>query len=230
MLVSIVQSRGAGCLAAVLSIAVMTAIGVPFHGQLDTTIVVLALLLVVLFMATLWGRGPGMVAAGLGMVCYNFCLLPTMDTLARFPLAQPQHWMALAAFIITASTVGHLSVTAKRRAAEAERQAARLASTYNRSLLEASLDPLVTIGPDGTITDVNAATETVTGHARGELIGTDFSDYSPTPRRPAPAISRHFVRAWCAIMPWSCATAMDTSRLCSTTPRSIAMPAARGWA
>ena len=32
------------------------------------------------------------------------------------------------------------------------------ANAYNRSLIEASLDPLVTIKPDGTISDVNAAT------------------------------------------------------------------------
>lgn len=53
----------------------------------------------------------------------------------------------------------------------------REANAYNRSLIEASLDPLVTIGPDGHITDVNCATETVTGYTRSELIGTDFSLY-----------------------------------------------------
>ena len=53
----------------------------------------------------------------------------------------------------------------------------KFASKYNRSLIEASLDPLVTIGPDGKITDVNKATELVTGYSRDELIGTDFSDY-----------------------------------------------------
>jgi PAS domain S-box-containing protein len=93
--------------------------------------------------------------------------------------------LSIAAFFITASTAGHLSITIKRRAAEAEaeRKAARLASLYNRSLLEASLDPLVTIGPDGKITDVNAATETVTGHTRAEIIGTDFSDYFTVPEQ-----------------------------------------------
>lgn len=55
------------------------------------------------------------------------------------------------------------------------------ASVYNRNLIEASLDPLVTIGPGGTITDVNAATEFVTGYSREELIGTDFSDYFTVP-------------------------------------------------
>lgn len=57
----------------------------------------------------------------------------------------------------------------------------RLASAHSRRLIEASLDPLVTIGPDGKITDVNAATEAVTGRPREELIGTDFSDYFTEP-------------------------------------------------
>ncbi len=63
---------------------------------------------------------------------------------------------------------------AERRLAE---EGAIRASQYNRSLIEAALDPLVTIGPDGKITDVNEATIKVTGRAREELIGTDFSDY-----------------------------------------------------
>jgi PAS domain S-box-containing protein len=54
-------------------------------------------------------------------------------------------------------------------------------ASYNRSLIEVSLDPLVTIGPDGKITDVNSATEKVTGRTRQELIGSDFSDYFTEP-------------------------------------------------
>ncbi len=50
-------------------------------------------------------------------------------------------------------------------------------SAYARSLIEASLDPLVTISPDGKITDVNHATEEITGVSRVWLIGTDFSNY-----------------------------------------------------
>lgn len=57
----------------------------------------------------------------------------------------------------------------------------RQAVAYNRSLIEASLDPLVTIGADGKITDVNSATEAVTGYARGRLIGTEFSEYFSDP-------------------------------------------------
>jgi PAS domain S-box-containing protein len=57
------------------------------------------------------------------------------------------------------------------------------ATSYNRGLIEASIDPLVTIGPDGRITDVNRTTEEATGRTRRELIGTDFSDYFTDPAK-----------------------------------------------
>ncbi len=59
----------------------------------------------------------------------------------------------------------------------------RLSNLYNRSLIEASLDPLVTIGRDGKITDVNGATEQVSGYSRMDLIGTDFSNYFTEPEK-----------------------------------------------
>jgi len=57
----------------------------------------------------------------------------------------------------------------------------RSASIYTRTLIEASLDPLVTIDPDGKITDVNEASVRVTGIPRERLIGTDFSAYFTDP-------------------------------------------------
>jgi PAS domain S-box-containing protein len=57
------------------------------------------------------------------------------------------------------------------------------AAHYTRSLLETSLDPLVTISEDGHITDVNSATERVTGIARDHLIGSDFCDYFTDPEK-----------------------------------------------
>jgi PAS domain S-box-containing protein len=55
------------------------------------------------------------------------------------------------------------------------------ASQYARSLIEASPDPLVTISPEGTITDVNEASVEATGVPRERLIGTDFCDYFTDP-------------------------------------------------
>ncbi|MEQ8807898.1 MAG: ATP-binding protein [Imperialibacter sp.] len=56
-------------------------------------------------------------------------------------------------------------------------------SQYARSLLEASLDPLVTISAEGKITDLNEALIKVTGLSRAELQGTDFSTYFTSPQK-----------------------------------------------
>ncbi len=72
-----------------------------------------------------------------------------------------------------------LGVFAAARDITAQKQA----SQYARSLIEASLDPLVTISPEGKITDVNEATIKVTGVSRERLIGTDFSDYFTQPEK-----------------------------------------------
>lgn len=55
------------------------------------------------------------------------------------------------------------------------------ASSFARSLIEASLDPMVMISLDGKITDLNQGSANVTGVAREVLIGADFSDYFTEP-------------------------------------------------
>ena len=50
-------------------------------------------------------------------------------------------------------------------------------------MIEASLDPLVTISAEGKITDLNEATTRVTGVERSALIGTDFSEYFTEPEK-----------------------------------------------
>ena len=59
----------------------------------------------------------------------------------------------------------------------------RISHRYTRSLIEASLDPMVTIDQDGKISDVNSATENATGLSRNQLIGTEFSDYFTEPEK-----------------------------------------------
>jgi PAS domain S-box-containing protein len=66
---------------------------------------------------------------------------------------------------------------------KASEERLREALAYARSLLEASLDPLVTISPEGKVTDVNAATEAATGLPRERIVGTDFADYFTEPER-----------------------------------------------
>ena len=110
-----------------------------------------------------------------------------VDTLSEFRIALPsgtaKHVQAIRHPVLNdagdvVELVGTvIDITDRKRAEEA----LRLSNAYNRSLIEASLDPLVTIGPDGKITDVNAATEAATGCSRSELIGTDFCDYFTEP-------------------------------------------------
>jgi PAS domain S-box-containing protein len=67
---------------------------------------------------------------------------------------------------------------------EKEKRAAELLiANYARSLIEASLDPLVTISAEGKILDVNEASVKVTGVPRENLIGTDFSNYFTEPKK-----------------------------------------------
>src|SRR5262245_59421709 len=98
---------------AVFGIAAVTAALAPFNDRLNSTTVALALLLVVLFAATGWGSRPALLAALLGVVCFNFFFLPPVY---NFTIQNPQNWVALAAFLITAIVEGEFSARCQRRA------------------------------------------------------------------------------------------------------------------
>jgi PAS domain S-box-containing protein len=85
-----------------------------------------------------------------------------------------------------------LGVFAAARDITAQKQA----SQYARSLVEASLDPLVTISPEGKITDVNEATAKVTGTARERLIATDFSNYFTEPEKAREGYQQAFAKGF----------------------------------
>lgn len=112
------HTRSVGYLVAVGGIAAVTAVLTACAGpQINATTVALALLLVVLFVATGWGSRPAILASVVGMLCFNYFFLPPIGT---FTIADPDNWIALGAFLITAMTAGQLSARATRRAAEAE--------------------------------------------------------------------------------------------------------------
>ncbi|HLH41700.1 MAG TPA: SpoIIE family protein phosphatase [Bryobacteraceae bacterium] len=160
---------------AILGIAAITGVSALRLSYINETTVGLAMLLVVFFVATGWDYRPAVVASIAGMLCLNYFILPPRYL---HTIEDPEDWIALAAFLIIALTAGRLSAWAKQQAAEAEasRGQARLTALYNRSLLEASLEPVMTVGRDGKINDANAAAEMATGRSRGELIGATFAD------------------------------------------------------
>ncbi len=134
-----------------------------------------------------------------GRHCYEFCFgrsLPCefCESYNVLKTGEPHHWVVKGPDGSVIDTYDFpltdvdgsplilemdIDVTEQRKAEAALREV----GAYNRTLIEASPDPLVTIGPDGRITDVNAATEHATGHSRQELVGTDFSEYFSEPEK-----------------------------------------------
>jgi two-component system CheB/CheR fusion protein len=72
----------------------------------------------------------------------------------------------------------------------------KLLTEYSRSLIEASLDPFVTINADGKITDANQASTLVTGIKKEALIGTSFSDYFTEPKNAQKGYQQAFERGF----------------------------------
>jgi two-component system sensor histidine kinase KdpD len=82
----------------------------------NSTTAALALLLAILAIATWWGFTASIVASVAAVLGFNFYFLPPIGT---FTIADPQNWVALFAFLVTAMTASQLSVAARRRTAEA---------------------------------------------------------------------------------------------------------------
>jgi len=81
----------------------------------------------------------------------------------------------------------------KNKSKKAE-EALQRASAYNRTLIEASLDPLVTIGPDGKITDVNEATIKVTAYLKKTSSEPTSQVTSQSRRKPGKDIRRYLLK------------------------------------
>jgi sigma-B regulation protein RsbU (phosphoserine phosphatase) len=190
---------GAGYLAALIGIGAVTAICLPLRDVLSVTTVVLAYLLAVLLVATLWSTRPALVATTLAALCIDYFFIPPLDV---FNFPNREDWLELGAFLVVAVTAGQLPQLATRRAkrAEAKLAYARLATARSRTLLEASPDALVTLDTHGAIDDANSAIEIMTGRQLSELGGAEFASYFAEPDEARDAsrttLRDGFVRDW----------------------------------
>ncbi len=110
-----------------------------FKLAANHTTVALSLLLAILGIATGWGLPEALVASIVAVLGFNFYFLPPILT---FTVADPQNWVALIAFLVTAITASQLSVRARRRAEEADarrREVERLYALGQAMLLSGSL-------------------------------------------------------------------------------------------
>jgi two-component system sensor histidine kinase KdpD len=85
--------------------------------RVNATTAALSLLLAILGISAQLGLAEAMVASVVAMLGFNLLFLPPVGKLT---IQDPQNWVALAAFLVTAITASQLSAHARRRAAEAE--------------------------------------------------------------------------------------------------------------
>ena len=71
-------------------------------------------------------------------------------------------------------------------------QQLRDSQAYNRGLIEASVDGLITVDPAGAISDVNEQMSRMSGYPREELIGTPFADYFMDAERATAGVKETF--------------------------------------
>ncbi len=113
----------------------------PLAGRVNNTTAALAMLLVVLVVASVWGSRPALLASTLGALAFDYYFLPPVGSFAIGDT--PGLGCLWCILFVTAVTVGGLSARAKQRATEAERgsKQAQRAGAYNWRFIEASPRP-----------------------------------------------------------------------------------------
>lgn len=96
----------------------------------NITTVALMMLLLVLAVATTWGLAEAIFTSVISVLGFNFWFLPPIGT---FTIADPENWVALFTFLVTAVTASQLSAQAKRRTEEAVARRNEIGSLYELS-------------------------------------------------------------------------------------------------
>jgi two-component system sensor histidine kinase KdpD len=96
----------------------------------NATTVALLMLLLVLWAATKWGLAEAIFTSIVSVPGFNFYFLPPIGT---FTIADPENWVALFVFLVTAVTVSRLSTQAKRRTEEAVAGRNEISTLYELS-------------------------------------------------------------------------------------------------
>src|SRR4051794_31831644 len=112
-----------------------------FHA--NPTTVALTFLLVILFVSAYWGFRLAAIAAVIATAAFNFFFLPPVG---KFTIADPQNWIALFVFLVTAILASNLSERARREAAQANQRRHEVERLYALSesllTLESTLELL----------------------------------------------------------------------------------------
>jgi two-component system, OmpR family, sensor histidine kinase KdpD len=115
--------------AGILAIFVITAF---YRHQpwANVTTVGFTFLLAILVAAAVSGFGTSLLMSAVAALAYDYFFIPPINA---FNIADPQDWMALSAFVITALVGSTLSVSARRQTRQARRQREEAEQFYNLS-------------------------------------------------------------------------------------------------
>jgi two-component system sensor histidine kinase KdpD len=98
--------------------------------HVNQTTIGFSLLLAILLISTAWGLRYAIYTAIIGTIAYNYFFLPP---LFRFVIADPQNWIALFAFLVTAVVASQLSESARRGAMHADQRRREVETLYSFS-------------------------------------------------------------------------------------------------
>jgi two-component system, OmpR family, sensor histidine kinase KdpD len=154
----------------------------------NATTIALSFLLVVLFTAASQGIGPSILASVAGMICLNFFFLPPVGTLT---IHDPQDWLALFAFIVTAILASQLSSTARKTAQEAKKGREEVWKLY-----QLSRAIIITPDPDTAVSSIaNQVREVFDIGECDVFVPSESGQLKGLAADSAiPALSREFVR------------------------------------
>ena len=127
---------GTGYVIAALCVAGITLVGYRWL-HLNPTTLALAYLLGVLGISASWGLRQAVFMSVIATLAFNYFFLPPIGT---FTIADPQNWIALFAFLVTAVTASELSERARRGARSAIERRQELERLYAFSQLLLSSD------------------------------------------------------------------------------------------
>jgi two-component system sensor histidine kinase KdpD len=115
-----------------VSLATVAGITVFFRHARDInqTTVALALLLAILAVSAVWGMAVSVFMSVAAVLAFNYFFLPPVGT---FTIADPQNWVALFAFLVTAIMGSQLSARIRREADEAHQRRREIERLYKFS-------------------------------------------------------------------------------------------------
>ncbi|GAC1615624.1 MAG: hypothetical protein PVS2B2_21230 [Candidatus Acidiferrum sp.] len=116
----------------VCAVAIIAGISLFYRHVLavNQTTVALSLLLAILAVSAVWGMVVSLIMSVVAMLAFNYFFLPPVGA---FTIADPQNWVALAAFLVTSLVGSQLSARIRKEADEANSRRREIERLYRFS-------------------------------------------------------------------------------------------------